>query len=535
MTSKFWLAIFAIVIGAAGFVVGRTDKRIPHPSAATQTSPAAGRAVPKPSVVSTIDGVHDQFAHIQTALAKKADADFKDTPIADFAAWVGKQSGVQVEIDRRALADAGIELNTKVNLRLSKASLGAILHYALSPLDITYCLSPQGAGISITTSDAALIALYNRVYDVADLISSGDPHEQIDLLVEQIASLISASSWDDVGGAGNIHPFAGLLVVSQTFEVHRQIEQLLATLRTLKARHAAGDIHSLPALPDDPDDVALNAALDKRCDLDVSAMPLAKFAEFIAAQQGINVLIEKKAFEDAGISPLEAEVSVVSHGDSVRHCLGAAMKPLDVTFIVQRGVVLITTRECFEVSSTIYYPVADLAARAGVDSAMERDGYEAVAEILRDCIAPSIWSAAGGSSQIKSLPEFGSLSIVAPDEIQPQIAELLAQLRSKVRKSNPTPADADQIVTRTYTIPTGDDQRPPADGAGALAKIIRDTIAPDAWKAGDVQPGDSQQAYLGVLPDRIVVRAKRPVQREIQKLLGIIYGAAKSEHSRGAP
>ena len=50
-------------------------------------------------------------------------------------------------------------------------------------------------------------------------------------LIELITSIVKPDSWDDVGGPGTIDAFNGLLVVSQTAEVHQSVERLLDMLR----------------------------------------------------------------------------------------------------------------------------------------------------------------------------------------------------------------------------------------------------------------------------------------------------------------
>ena len=56
----------------------------------------------------------------------------------------------------------------------------------------------------------------------------------MDDLINVIQSVVAQTSWDDVGGPGTCEPFGKLLVVSQTFYVHTQIEALLQMIRAEK-------------------------------------------------------------------------------------------------------------------------------------------------------------------------------------------------------------------------------------------------------------------------------------------------------------
>ena len=57
-----------------------------------------------------------------------------------------------------------------------------------------------------------------------------------DTLIDLITAPIAPTTWDDVGGEGSIQGFPTnlSLVVSQTQDVHQQIADLLAQLRSLQ-------------------------------------------------------------------------------------------------------------------------------------------------------------------------------------------------------------------------------------------------------------------------------------------------------------
>ena len=94
-----------------------------------------------------------------------------------------------------------------------------------------------------------------RIYPVRDLVlwrvpvlEDGEPRFEADYdsLIEVITTSVEPESWTDVGGPGSIKEFENseALVVSQNRRVHREIEQLLTTLRKVKQLQG---IASLPA------------------------------------------------------------------------------------------------------------------------------------------------------------------------------------------------------------------------------------------------------------------------------------------------
>jgi hypothetical protein len=50
-------------------------------------------------------------------------------------------------------------------------------------------------------------------------------------LIEIVTGTVRPDSWDDVGGPGSISEYNGLIVISQTTEVHKQVERLFDMLR----------------------------------------------------------------------------------------------------------------------------------------------------------------------------------------------------------------------------------------------------------------------------------------------------------------
>jgi hypothetical protein len=96
----------------------------------------------------------------------------------------------------------------------------------------------------ILTKDKANQCCVTRVYPARDLVqlpSTNDPGEDSASLIDLITSTIATQSWNDVGGPGTAHYFTsvGTLVVTQTRDVHDQIERLLVTLREARDEQGA--------------------------------------------------------------------------------------------------------------------------------------------------------------------------------------------------------------------------------------------------------------------------------------------------------
>jgi hypothetical protein len=58
-------------------------------------------------------------------------------------------------------------------------------------------------------------------------------------LIDVLRTNIKPDSWVAAGGAGDVAEYRGMLVVTQTPDIHRKIEELLEMLRMSAAKEAA--------------------------------------------------------------------------------------------------------------------------------------------------------------------------------------------------------------------------------------------------------------------------------------------------------
>ncbi|MCE9528584.1 MAG: hypothetical protein K8R36_21275, partial [Planctomycetales bacterium] len=143
------------------------------------------------------------------------------------------------------------------------------LHNFLGELGLTFIVKNEV--IQITTPEDAGSQLLTRIYPVLDLVSRRTPVYDTGAVVTSrtaggrmgvadykslmnvITSTIDPDSWDDIGGPGSIAEFdnAGILIISQTREVHQKIGPLLNSLRRVKGLQGLPTI-ALPARTSSP-------------------------------------------------------------------------------------------------------------------------------------------------------------------------------------------------------------------------------------------------------------------------------------------
>jgi len=167
-------------------------------------------------------------------LHRPVNVSFAETPLADAVEIIAEATGCQMFLDRRGLAEAGIEADVPVNIRLQEVPAEMVLGLMLGQLGLDYYI--KHGVIVVTTAEKAVADLEVRVYPVQDLIepiglTRRSPDTEASRLTDVIQSSVEPESWQDNGGRGTIRYYRGTLVVLQTAKVHRAVERLLSELR----------------------------------------------------------------------------------------------------------------------------------------------------------------------------------------------------------------------------------------------------------------------------------------------------------------
>ncbi|HEX5445759.1 MAG TPA: hypothetical protein VFW87_18175, partial [Pirellulales bacterium] len=221
-----------------------------------------GRAQQTP-VLQALPGPTPGNAKIWQALAEKTEFEFDGHPLRVVVDWVKSRHEIEVQLDMRALEDAGLGSDTPVTRVLQDISLRSALRLTLGEYELTYVV--RDGYLLITSKTEAENLLVSKVYQVGDLVATksdfqtpsrsarrSDPYRT---LMQMVSETIAPDTWDDVGGPGSIEAFRNgeSLVISQTSEAHEEIAEFLAALRKTrdKQRAVAAAIARRPEKADD--------------------------------------------------------------------------------------------------------------------------------------------------------------------------------------------------------------------------------------------------------------------------------------------
>jgi hypothetical protein len=189
------------------------------------------RVYPQPDIRRALTR-EEQFAltdsrtthRIRTTLrADIKNVDFTETPLRDVIARLKQELGIPIQLDMKALEDAGVDRDTPVTKDLSGISLRSALRLLLGDIDLTYLIKDEV--LLITTKDKAGENLFIRCYAMP-------PWTPVDSsLIDALQNTVGGpGAWSDGGGNGTVRPGpsrSNSLIVSQTEEVHGEIVEFL--------------------------------------------------------------------------------------------------------------------------------------------------------------------------------------------------------------------------------------------------------------------------------------------------------------------
>jgi hypothetical protein len=439
---------------------------------------------------------------IEQELEKPTQLEFIETPLQDVIDYLKKRHGIEIQVDRKALDDVGLDPSTlPITKNLKGLSLRSALRLTLHALDLTYLV--QDEVLLITTPEEAEARLTTKFYPVADLIGSHDENRekgQRDELIHAITTTVEPTSWLLVGGPGSIAStsFHGMpaLAISQTYHVHRKIAAFLDEQRkVLQAGQQAAvprcpvvDIWKTPAVE------KIEKALKEPTEFGFVETRLNDVIDYLKKKHKIEIQVDRKALDDVGLDPSTLPITKNLKDLSLRSALRLLLHDVDLAYTIQHEVLLITTPEDAEGRlTTRIYAVGDLSGLfclpLGSPSSavhpmpgMGTSGAKAepphgigppadtkadsppvfapgptrgvrrpatLADMISEIVEPNSWDVVGGPGSIASGSVGGVevLIVSQTQDVHEQILQLIDNLRGFVRCNRPTAAPAVDVPT----------------------------------------------------------------------------------------
>jgi hypothetical protein len=185
------------------------------------------------------DGRHaDPDADLEAALKRPIQLNIDELSLLDTVKKIAAQTGIEIWLDQRSLADAAIDPTVLVTFQnRTPLALSAALNVMLEEFELTYDVR-HGRVAIISKEKADDIGMW-RAYPVDDLLGAADAQEpKFGPLIQLIEDEIAPASWGTNGGPGPIRtftaPWGKLIFFRNSRLVHELVAALLADLRAVK-------------------------------------------------------------------------------------------------------------------------------------------------------------------------------------------------------------------------------------------------------------------------------------------------------------
>ncbi len=347
-------------------------------------------------------------------------------------------------------------------------SLGSALELMLEQLEMTWVIDKDV--LLITTKEREEeVFLTTKVYDMAGLADRDSP-------VELIERTIRPERWEDVGGPGTVayysYQIGEALVVRQTARIHEEIATLLADIRAVARKTPTGNGDSIrpplisPAKPRpiggrgdksvpvnretadvEPAEMlrsgekAVRRALRRKTTIRCKEATIDELVAALRQEYRIGIVIDRLELGDMTccVTGEPTRVSCDYANIPRRSALGLMLDELELTWVIDREVLLITTpRKAEHMLSTKICDVADLVRYRDEQGRPLVDTVPLM-ELITRTVSPRTWEEAGGPGSLAChrCQNAETLVVRQTARVHEEIAKLLADLRAVAGK-NPT-------------------------------------------------------------------------------------------------
>jgi len=155
--------------------------------------------------------------------------------------YLREVTGLNIVVNWSALETAAIDKDKEVSLKLMSGTVtyDRVLQLILDEVgggevDLSYTL--ESGVVSISTKEDLARRTHVVLYNVSDILRAAGNRQHWDesmaSLVNLLQTTVDPESWREAGGnVGAIVDFSDILVVTQTYQAHEMIWELLAQLR----------------------------------------------------------------------------------------------------------------------------------------------------------------------------------------------------------------------------------------------------------------------------------------------------------------
>ncbi|NQT17789.1 MAG: hypothetical protein HQ582_33855 [Planctomycetes bacterium] len=214
---------------------------------------------------------------------------------------------------------------------------------------------------------------------------------------------------------------------------------------------------------------AILEALDEPSEAMFIETPLLDVLDYLTHAHDVNIIVDQNGLDDAGVAddiPIDLDVAKIP----LRSVLALILEPLELTWTIRDGVLLVTSEEEAEQELVAkVYNVADLIVYRDEKDELWED-YDTLIDAIITTLDPDTWQNEGGLGSIEGAT-FGAAKVLVVRQnyqVHQRVARLLEDLRAVAQK---TPGDGKPPLKRRRPPPGyggGTDGRDGMRGMGGM-------------------------------------------------------------------
>ena len=242
----------------------------------------------------------------------------------------------------------------------------------------------------------------------------------------------------------------------------------------------------------------IRAALERQVQLSFEESSLQTVTDQIEKVYKINIELDVRALNSVGIEP-DVPVTRHLHDVSLRSALRLILRELELTYMIQDEVLMITTPE--EAEATLkhkFIDVSDLVFRKHMRRPLlytpddAQPDFNTLIGIITTTVAPESWSEVGGPGFIIGVhvTDRYVLLVSHTEDMLELVEERLEEVRNikpvagPKRQADKSDDDIQEVFVQVYPLRSAR-----GDVADEVAGLVRDGVGKDSWseEQGDVR------------------------------------------------
>lgn len=397
----------------------------------------------------------DPATLVPEPLAVKKTAELQGATLSEVSKWLEEQCGVEVLIDKGAVASIGVLPTDPVGENLTNTPVYLFLDRMRRVGLSWYYVNKVVHFTSIEEFEGRLTMV---PYNVGDLLDSG---YEMDHVVEAITTTIDPDSWEELGGAGVLDTIGDVLFVRQNDDIHRKIRGLLQALRQHGRR---------TFIYDPPVHQQIREQLRQPISIDFSEIALSEAVQLIAAESKIDIRLNATVLRALGIRE-RTPVTLSLSDTPAATVLDALLKDLQLTWTLRDGVLAITSEE--EAATHMITAVFDVR-----DLSSDENESDALIDAIQSQTFDE-WEISGGAGSM-SPAKPGTLVIRHREKMLNDVLNLLEAYRTALKGSKPRVMkgqDPNEVITVYY--------RMQQDVARGMMSLLPKLVRAETWKTNE--------------------------------------------------